>query len=103
MSNVIRPDFGRKPADESPGEAPFVFQALHVFGDAAGYRVCLVHDEGAAEGDVLKVVVGRVGGCDFEPVSILPNTQDGRSDAASVGLAILRTLEIIENAPSSAG
>jgi len=102
MSNVIRPDFGQKRADESPYDAVFVFHALHVFGDAGGYRVCLAHDEEAAEGDVLKVVVGAVGGCEFEPVCVLPSTPEGRNEAATVGLAILRTLEMIEGAASSA-
>jgi len=103
MSNVIRLDFGQKRADETPHDAVFVFQALHVFSDAARYRVCLMHDEAAPEGDVLKVVVGEVSGCDFEPVCVVLNSPEGRSEAATVGMAILRTLEVIECAPSTTG
>jgi hypothetical protein len=95
MGDVIRPWFGHKRGHESSCEVVAVFQALHVFGDAAGYRVCLVHDPDASEGDVFKVLVGEVSGCDFEPISLLPATPEGKSEAVTVGLAILRTLELI--------
>src|SRR3954453_7575918 len=95
MGDVIRPEFGQRRGDESPREVVAVFQALHVFGDAAGYRICLVHDPSAPEGDVLKIVVGEETGCECEPVSILPTTPEGKSEAMTVGLAILRTLELI--------
>jgi|SRR4051794_38428607 hypothetical protein len=95
MGDVIRPRFGQERGHESPRDVVAVFQALHVFGDAAGYRVCLVHDPDASEGDVFKVLVGEVNGCDFEPVSLLPATPEGKCKAVTVGLAILRTLELI--------
>jgi hypothetical protein len=97
MGDVVRPEFGQKRDGKRPREAEVVFQALHVFGDAAGYRICLIRDARGPERDVLKVVAGQVIGCEYEPVAILPNTPAGWSEATTAGMAILRTLEMIES------
>jgi hypothetical protein len=97
MGDVVRPEFGQKRDGKRRREAEVVFQPLHVFGDAAGYRICLIRDAGGPEGNVLKVVAGQVRGCEYEPVATLPNTPAGWSEATTAGMAILRTLGMIES------
>ncbi len=99
MSNVIRPDFGarQKPAaSEASAEAAPEYRPLRVFGQAASYTVALIQDEDERAGSVLKVVVGPETGNEVEAVAILPATPEGDADAEVVGMAILRTLEMIE-------
>src|SRR5689334_17065843 len=95
MGDVVRPEFGHKRGDAGLRDAEVVFQALYVFGDAMGCRICLIRDEATPVGDMLKVVAGPIGGCEYETVAVLPNTPAGRNEAATVGMAILRTLELI--------
>lgn len=67
-----------------------------VYGEANGYRVCLVRDDETAEGEVFKLVVGIVPGMEVSTVAILPATDSGAVDAELCALAILRTLSMIE-------
>ncbi|TXN23196.1 hypothetical protein [Methylobacterium sp. WL9] len=101
MSNVIRPTFGARPKpDDAPPAVASVteLRALRHFGQAAGYEVTLVFDEDTRQGPVFKVVVGLEGGGDVETVAILPDTPEGEADANVVGMAILRTMEVMEAA-----
>lgn len=99
MSNVIRANFGAK-ADAPPQrEEPAVeHHPVRVFGQAAGYAVALLQDDAAPEGPVLKIVVGLLSGNTVETVAILPATPEGATDADVTGMAILRTLEVVEDA-----
>ncbi|GJE55345.1 MULTISPECIES: hypothetical protein [Methylobacterium] len=104
MSNVIRPTFGARPnpdAAQSPVVPATEYRALRLFGEAAGYTVALIHDEDAQEGSVFKVVVGPSDGGEVEAVAILPATPEGDADAEVVGMAILRTLELMETSRPS--
>ncbi|WP_246682823.1 hypothetical protein [Methylobacterium sp. WL9] len=56
----------------------------------------MVRDEQTKQGPVFKVVVGLSDGSEVEAVAILPDTSEGEADAEVVGMAILRTLEVIE-------
>ena len=95
MRNVIRPHFGSKRNDEPSRDDGQVIEALCIYGEEAGYRVGLVQDDGEPEGPVLQVFVGRLDSTNVEAVAILPTTPEGRVDADAIGLAILRTLEIV--------
>lgn len=103
MGSVIRPDFGRKGtgSGSSTDDTRTVFAAVHVFGEARGCRVSIIHDEDDPLGDVLKVVVGEVGSDEVEAVGIVPATREGKREAVTVGLAVLRTLELLESLDSS--
>ncbi|WP_027173956.1 hypothetical protein [Methylobacterium sp. 10] len=96
MSNIIRPTFGqpRKPARADDDRIEVTTE--RVYGEAGDHRVCLVRDDEAPEGDVYKVVVGRLAGQEVSTVAILPATPEGEIDAEMVALAILRTLSLIE-------
>ena len=101
MSNVIRPTFGARPKPDDTDAPPAVasvtrHRALRVFGQAAGYEVALIHDEDTPQGPVFKVVVGPEDGGEVEAVAILPDTPEGDADAEVIGMAILRTLEVID-------
>lgn len=99
ISNVIRPTFGARPKpDNAPPTVASVteLRALRHFGQAAGYEVTLVQDEDTRLGPVFKVVVGPSDGRVVEAVAILPATPEGDADAEVVGMAILRTLELME-------
>ncbi|KAB1070551.1 hypothetical protein [Methylobacterium planeticum] len=100
MSNVIRPDFGGKrrnepAADDAQMVDAQVVEALALYGEEAGYRVGLVQDDTGPEGLVFRVFVGACALDDVETVAVLPPTPEGRVEADAIGLAILRTLEII--------
>lgn len=103
MSNVIRPDFGSKRDSESSSSDGQVVEALCIYGEEAGYRVGLVQDDSEPEGPVLRVFVGLIAANDVEAVAVLPPTPEGRVDADAIGLAILRTLEIVGRDPEDAG
>ena len=102
MGKVIRPNFVSKGAanDGCSGDTRTVFAAVHVFGDARGYQVSIIHDEDDLLGDVRKVVVGRVDSGEVEAVAIVPATREGKHEAVTVGLAVLRTLELLESLDS---
>ena len=103
MSNVIRPQFGSKGNDEPSGDDEKVMEALCIYGEEAGYRVGLVQDDSGPEGSVFRVFVGRLDIDDVESVAILPFTPEGGDDADAIGLAILRTLEIVGRDPDDTG
>ena len=103
MSNIIRPDFGSKRHDEPSRDDGQMIEALCLYGEAAGYRVGLVQDESGPEGSVFRVFVGILDSNDVEAVAILPSTSEGRTDADAIGLAILRTLEIVGRGPEDTG
>jgi hypothetical protein len=103
MSNVVRPDFGCKRDSEPSSGDGQVVEALCIYGEEAGYRVGLVQDDSEPEGPVLRVFVGLTAGNDVEAVAVLPPTPEGRADADAIGLAILRTLEIIARDHEDAG
>ena len=102
MGKVIRPNFGSKGAgnDGSTGDTRTVFAAVDVFGDARGCRVSIIHDDEDPLGDVLKVVVGKVESDEVEAVAIVPASREGKREAVTVGLAVLRTLELLESLDS---
>ena len=102
MGKVIRPSFGSKGAanDGSADDTRTVFAAVHVFGDARGCRVSIIHDDEDPLGDVLKVVVGKVESNEVEAVAIVPASREGKREAVTVGLAVLRTLELLESLDS---
>ena len=102
MGKVIRGNFGSKGTgpDGDNGDTWTVFAAVHVFGDARGCRVSIIHDEEDPLGDVLKIVVGEVGSDEVEAVAIVPASREGKREAVTVGLAVLRTLELLQSLDS---
>jgi len=96
MDNIIRPVFGQPRRPEPQPETRVEVLTQRVYGEAGGCRVCLVHDEAAAEGNVYKVVAGLVVDDEVSTVAILPATPEGEVDAEIVALAILRTLGMLE-------
>lgn len=97
MDNVIRPIFGQsaRPRDQAEPRVEVITE--RVYGEAHGYRVCLVRDDGAREGPVLKVVVGLASGMEVSTVAVLPASREGEVDCEIVALAILRTLNLLES------
>jgi hypothetical protein len=98
MDNVIRPTFGSPRRAPEPSDPRVQVTTERVYGEANGYRVCLVRDDEAQEGEIFKVVVGLVSGMEVSTVAILPATDSGAVDAELIALAILRTLGLIEGA-----
>jgi hypothetical protein len=105
--NVIRPAFG-VPRTAAPASGPEPAQAhlqdslhasLRILGTGAGHRVGLIRDPSAAEGDVVRVVVGPEDAPVVETVALLPATADAEAEAERIGFAILRALEVVEGAP----
>ena len=96
MTNVIRPTFGRPPPSEDAVPDGTAHEPLRIYGEAAGHLVALVEDPGAPAGAVLKVVVGPLSGNHVEAVAVLPRTDAGEIDAELVGMAVLRTLALLE-------
>ena len=97
MGELIRPDFHRKSGGASGDDQCPVFETLHIFGEAAGYGVYIVHDVAAQNGGVFKIVVGQVGSDEADTVANLPATPKGKAEAVRAGLAIMRTLELIDS------
>jgi hypothetical protein len=97
MGELIWPDFRRKSGGASGDDQRPVFEALHIFGEAAGYGVYIVHDVAAQNGGVFKIVVGQVGSDEADTVANLPATPEGKAEAVRAGLAIMRTLELIDS------
>lgn len=101
MTNVIRPTFGSKPQAKpaekgGPVPHPGVHLLLRVYGKAAGYFVALISDETDPAGHVVKVVVGTDTSDEVDAVAMMPATPEGEAEAAVAAMAILRTLEVIE-------
>ena len=69
----------------------------YVFGDARGCRVSIIHDEDDPLGDVLKVVVGKAESDEVKAVAVLPASREGKREAVTAGLAVLRTLELLDS------
>ncbi|AWN36944.1 hypothetical protein [Methylobacterium radiodurans] len=96
MDNVIRPTFGqRAPAPAARSEPPAAAHPLRLLGQAGGYRVGLVEDAEGPEGPVLRVVLGPETAAEVEAIAVMPLTPEGAVDAEMVGMAVLRTLEIV--------
>ncbi|MBE7249077.1 MAG: hypothetical protein INR63_29405 [Actinomycetospora chiangmaiensis] len=104
--NVIRPAFG-VPRTAAPASGPEPAQehlqdslhdSLRILGAGAGHRVGLIRDPSAAEGDVVRVVVGPEDAPVVETVALLPATADAEAEAERIGFAILRALEVVEGA-----
>ncbi len=103
MDNVIRPTFGSRTSQAGSRSGPRsgapapteAAQVLRLLGHAGGYRVGLVEDADAPEGPVLRVVLGPEAGEVVEAVAVMPATPEGAVDAEMVGMAVLRTLEIV--------
>jgi hypothetical protein len=98
MGEVIRPDFNTRSSDPRHGGKEAVFFVRETYGQRVGFRVCLIHDTTSPEGEVYKVVVGRVSGHEVQEVATVPATPVGEIDAHLVGMAVLRTLEMIATA-----
>ena len=96
MDNVIRPTFGRPTA--APDAAAEAYHPLRVYGTAAGYLVALIRADAGPEGQALRIVVGPEAADAVETVAVLPDDAAGETDAERIGLAILRTLEIVDEA-----
>ncbi|GJD58807.1 hypothetical protein [Methylobacterium dankookense] len=103
MDNVIRPNFGRKAPEPQP-PAHEDEHALRMLGQAGAFLVGLIEDEDGPEGPSFKVVVGPCPGDTVEAVAVMPATPAGRIDAEMVGMAVLRTLELVaeQDAPGIA-
>ncbi|MCJ2054191.1 hypothetical protein [Methylobacterium sp. J-070] len=93
--NVIRPAFGTPRAPREPASAQ---PPLRILGTGAGHRVGLIRDPAAEEGDVFRVVVGPEDEAVVETVALLPAAEGAEVEAERIGLAILRTLEVVEGA-----
>ncbi len=107
MSNIIRPNFGsrsREAEPSDPADPGDEYHPLHVYGTAAGYVVALLEDNRGPEGQALKVVIGPAAGNTIEAVAVMPDTDEGRVDADTAAMAVLRALEVVEqsSAPPSA-
>ncbi|MBX9932422.1 MAG: hypothetical protein K2Y56_12920 [Methylobacterium sp.] len=96
MDNIIRPAFGKPREARAAIDSRVEVTTERVYGEANGYRVCLVRDEDAVEGSVLKVVVGKLSGMEVSTVAVLAAGSEGEVDAELVALAILRTLSLVE-------
>ncbi|WP_430911057.1 hypothetical protein [Methylobacterium sp. sgz302541] len=98
MTNVIRPVFGTRPVPQPPlpDEPADEMPPARVFGEAAGHVVAIAAHDDPVQGAVLKVAVGKAAFRELETVAVLPATAEGMADAETVGMAILRTLEIVE-------
>ncbi|KMO34927.1 hypothetical protein VQ02_18125 [Methylobacterium variabile] len=98
MDNVIRPDFRR--AAETRGSDPRkvrggdTAQHVKLYGEVGHHAVSLVRDRSSPQGDVYKVMIDTPGSR-MGPVGVEPATPDGLFDADLVGLAVLRTLELL--------
>ncbi|GJD60353.1 hypothetical protein [Methylobacterium frigidaeris] len=98
MDNIIRPDFQRaakaragetrKPGASSP------VQYVKTYGEVGSHAVSLVRTRSGLGGDVYQVVIDMPGG-QVGPVGVEPATKDGMFDADRVGIAVLRTLELL--------
>ncbi|GJD49471.1 hypothetical protein OPKNFCMD_2202 [Methylobacterium crusticola] len=93
MDNVIRPVFRRESKARSV-DRPDIVKS---YGEVGSYTVSLVRDQLDEHGDVYKVVIGSAGGSSVGSVGIEPATPDGLFDSNLIGMAVLRTLELLEN------
>ncbi|WP_336491017.1 hypothetical protein [Methylobacterium nigriterrae] len=72
-----------------------IIEAVCLYGEEAGLSGGLVQDDHGPEGSLLRVFVGAVDSDEVEAVAVTPATPEGRIDADAIGMAILRTLEIL--------
>ncbi len=106
MDNVIRPDFQRatRARDEAPGDVPragrtgSLAQYVRCYGEIGTHAVSLVRDRASPKGDVYQVVIDTPDG-QIGPVGVEPATPDGMFDADRIGLAVVRTLELLARRP----
>ncbi len=111
MGNVIRPDFQRAAKDPAkrnpdrargearkPGRAGSPAQYVRCYGEIGTHAVSLVRDRASPEGDVYAVVIDTPDG-QIGPVGVEPATPDGLFDADRIGLAVVRTLELLARRP----
>ncbi|MGF3027039.1 hypothetical protein ACQVP2_30005 [Methylobacterium aquaticum] len=98
MDNVIRPDFQRA-AKATAGEtkaprAAGPVQYVKTYGEVGPHAVSLVRARSGPQRGVYQVVIdtphGQIG-----PVGVEPATKDGMFDADRVGMAVIRTLELL--------
>ena len=111
MDNVIRPDFqraakaqtSRSPAKAQAGEpwtprASGPVQYIKTYGEVGQHAVSLVRARSGPQGGVYQVVIdtpqGQIG-----PVGVEPATEDGEFDADRIGMAVMRTLELLAGCP----
>lgn len=121
MDNVIRPDFQRTskahsskthsskarsskahvkaPADEArTARADGPVQVVKTYGEVGRHAVSLVRARSGPQSGVYQVVIdtpqGQIG-----PVGVEPATEDGKFDADRVGMAVMRTLELLAGCP----
>ena len=106
MDNVIRPDFQRAAkANTQPksGEARAPrtggsVQYIKTYGEVGQHAVSLVRARSGPQGGVYQVVIdtphGQIG-----PVGVEPATEDGKFDADRIGMAVMRTLELLAGCP----
>ncbi|UHC18204.1 hypothetical protein LRS73_10360 [Methylobacterium currus] len=98
MDNVIRPDFQRaakaRNGDARKPRAQTPMQYIKTYGEVGTHAVSLVRTRSGLRGDIYQVVIdtpaGQVG-----PVGVEPATDDGMFDADRVGMAVIRTLELL--------
>lgn len=99
MDNVIRPDFRRaSKAGCSEHRASRAARYVKTYGEVGPYAVSLVRDSSGAQGDVYQVVIDAPGGL-IGPVGVEPATADGMFDADRIGMAVMRTLELLAGCP----
>jgi len=104
MDNVIRPDFqraARARARSNETRAPraaSTAQYVKTYGEVGLYAVSLVRDRSGSRGDIYQVVIDGPGG-QVGPVGVEPATADGMFDADRIGMAVIRTLELVAGRP----
>ncbi|TNC08934.1 hypothetical protein FF100_28175 [Methylobacterium terricola] len=105
MDTVIRPDFQRAAkvrakARGNETRAPRAIgtaQYVKTYGEVGLHAVSLVRDRSGSR-DVYQVVIDGPGG-QVGPVGVEPATADGMFDADRIGLAVVRTLELVAGRP----
>lgn len=110
MDNVIRPDFQRATragaktqSTKAQGtmtrasRAASTAQYVKMYGEVGLHAVSLVRDRSGSR-DVYQVVIDGPGG-QVGPVGVEPATADGMFDADRIGMAVLRTLELVAGRP----
>ncbi len=102
MDNVIRPDFQRaakappraRADDAGTARTGGPVQYIKTYGEVGQHAVSLVRARSGPQGGVYHVVIdtpeGQIG-----PVGVEPATKDGMFDADRIGMAVMRTLELL--------
>ncbi len=106
MDNVIRPDFQRMSKADTKTRADDArtprtggpVQYVKTYGEVGQHAVSLVRARSGPQGGVYQVVIdtpqGQIG-----PVGVEPATEDGKFDADRIGMAVMRTLELLAGCP----